>query len=91
MFLKIAVLVAIIAIVWFGFRYMERRNSISDGRRKTGERTLGERLKKSIREKTGATAGNDPEEIEDTESCPSCGAFVSVSSIKNCGKPNCPY
>lgn len=89
MFLKILTLVAIIAIVWFGFRTFERMNRVEDGRRRTGERSFGERLRKSIREKRDAPP--PPDAVEDTEKCPTCGAFVSVTGIRNCGRENCPY
>lgn len=89
MFTKIAILVAIISVVWFGFRYFERRQNIADGRRRTGERTFGERLRKSLREKENS--GPDPMEIEDTEQCPVCKAYVAVEGVSNCGKPKCPY
>ena len=89
MFTKILILVVAVAAVWCGFRYFERRQNISDGRRKTGERTFGERLRKSMRDKT--ESGADPVEIEDTERCPTCKAYVAVEGVSNCGKPNCPY
>ncbi len=89
MFLKILLLVAVIAAVWFGFRHLERRNRIAGGSRRPVERSFTERLKKSMRGKTGASS--DPRDIEDTESCPTCKAYVSVTGISNCGKPNCPY
>ncbi len=89
MFLKIALLVAVVAIVWFGFRYLERRDRVTAGKRGTGERTLGERLRKSMRAKDAdQPRGGD---VEDTERCPTCQAFVSVEGISDCGKPNCPY
>ena len=89
MFLKIAILVAIVAAVWFGFKYLERRDRIGDGKRRVGERSFTERLRKSGRNKTGG--GSDPSQVEETESCPTCGAFVSVEGISNCGKQKCPY
>lgn len=89
MFLKIAILVAIVSAVWFGFRTFERRQNIADGNRKTGERTFGERLRKSMRGKSDGAA--EPEVIEDTERCPTCKAYVAVEGISNCGKRDCPY
>lgn len=89
MFLKIAILVAIVSAVWFGFKYLERRDRIGQGQRRTGERSFTERLRKSVHGKTGKSANAG--EVEETESCPTCRAFVSVEGISNCGKPNCPY
>lgn len=90
MFLKLVILVAVVAIVWFGFKYLERRDRVDDGSRKVGERTFGERLRKSMREKTGSAAP-PPDGVEDTEACPVCKAFVTVTGATSCGKPNCPY
>ncbi|MAO93118.1 MAG: hypothetical protein CMM78_06125 [Rhodospirillaceae bacterium] len=90
MFLKTVLLVVIVAVIWFGFRHFERRDRVAKGNRRTGERSFGERLAKSVREKTGGTS-KDTGAIEDTEPCPTCGSFVSVTGVSNCGKPNCPY
>ena len=90
MFLKVAVLVLLVAVVWFGFRYLERRNRVEEGRRRPMERTMGERIRKSMRERAGAKAEPD-RSIGDTEQCPVCKSYVAVDGISNCGKPNCPY
>ena len=83
---KILVLVAVIVIVWQGFKIYSRMQRIQDGERRTGERTMGERLRKSMREKTGRT----DDSVEDTEKCPVCGAYVPVGGA-NCGRKDCPY
>jgi hypothetical protein len=89
MFTKFAILVFIVAVVWFGFRYLDRRDRIGSGNRRVGERSFTERLRKATRGKEGPP--ETPDTVEDTESCPTCGAFVSVEGVTNCGKPNCPY
>lgn len=85
---KLLVLAAICAAVWYGFKYVGRMNRIQKGERKLGERGLGERLRRAAR---GKGKAGDTETIEDTEKCPTCGAYVSVEGISSCGKPNCPY
>ena len=85
---KLVVLVAVIVIVWQGFKYVGRLQRVEKGKRKTGERTLGERLRRSTTDRKG---NPDPNVIEDTEECPVCKTFVSVASGHNCGKSNCPY
>lgn len=90
MFMKIAILVFIVAVVWFGFRYIDRRQRIGDGERRVGERTFTERLRKATRGKRGP-AESPSDTVEDTEACPTCGAFVAVEGVRNCGKANCPY
>jgi hypothetical protein len=83
---KLLVLVAVIVIVWQGFKLYARKQRVQEGERRPGERTLGERLRKSMREKTGRT---DPS-VEDTEKCPVCGAYVPVGG-SDCGRKDCPY
>lgn len=83
---KLLVLVAVIVIVWQGFKLYARKQRVQEGERRPGERTLGERLRKSMREKTGRA---DPS-VEDTEKCPVCGAYVPVGG-SDCGRKDCPY
>lgn len=85
---KLLILVIAIAVVWYGFKAFETRRRVEGGNRRTGERSMGERLRKSMRGKDGGGSSGD---IEDTEKCPTCGAFVSVAGIENCGKKDCPY
>lgn len=87
-FTKILVLAAIIATVWYGFKYIGRLQRIDKGDRKPAERSMGERMRKAARSKTGYS---DTEIIEDTEKCPKCGVYISVDANSNCGKPGCPY
>jgi len=86
---KLLILMIAVAVAWYGFKTFDRKRRVDEGSRRTGERSMGERLKKSMREKTGR--GGDTGDIEDTEKCPTCGAFVSVAGISNCGKKDCPY
>ena len=84
---KLIVLALIIAAVWYGFKWVGRAQRIRDGERKKGERSFGERLRKSMREKTGTADAGD---VEETEKCPVCSAYVPVGG-SNCGKKDCPY
>lgn len=86
---KLIVLVAVVAAVWYGFKYISRLQRVEEGRRRTGERSMGERLRKAMRQKTGKPG--EPEHVEDTEKCPVCSAYVSVEGVSNCGRPGCPY
>lgn len=83
---KLLVLVAVIVIVWQGFKFYSRMQRIDEGERRPGERTMGERLRKSMREKTGRTDSS----VEDTEKCPVCGSYVPVGGAA-CGRQDCPY
>jgi uncharacterized protein len=88
-FTKLIVLAAVVAAVWYGFKYIGRLERMNKQGRKTGERTLGERLRKAAHKKSGSAG--EPGHIEDTEQCPVCKAYVAVEGVENCGRPGCPY
>jgi uncharacterized protein len=88
-FTKLLVLAAIVAAVWYGFKYIGRLERMNKEGRKTGERSFTERLRKATRNKSDGAAG--PGHIEETEQCPVCKAYVSVEGVENCGRPGCPY
>ncbi|MCR9219000.1 MAG: hypothetical protein NXI21_02120 [Alphaproteobacteria bacterium] len=88
-FTKLLVLAAVVAAVWYGFKYIGRLDRVQKGERKVGERTFGERLRKAT--KARADEGGEPGRVEDTEQCPVCKAYVSVEGVENCGRPGCPY
>jgi hypothetical protein len=81
---KVAVLVAIIAIVWFGFRWFQRwekeRREAADGR---GAGRLN-------RGRDAPPAGAKAMEPEVMTACRICGAYVAPGA-RACGKPNCPF
>jgi hypothetical protein len=75
---KILLLVAMIALVWYGFKYFSRRTH-SVGRDKAAG-PLGHQ-------------GGTPEDegIQDMETCSICGTFVPNGSARACGREGCPY
>lgn len=86
---KLVVLIAVLAAVWYGFKYIGRLQRIERGERRPSERSMGERLRKAARGK--GEGKSDTGQVEDTEACPVCNAYVSVDAVSNCGRPNCPY
>lgn len=88
-FQKLLLLAVIIAVVWYGFKYLGRLNRVEKGERRQGERTMGERLRRAAQEKTKGKAARP--KVEDTEKCPACGVYFTVESGHHCGKKNCPY
>ena len=58
-FAKLLVLAAVIAIVWYGFKYIGRLQRIERGERRTSERSMGERLRKAARAEFDAARGPD--------------------------------
>ena len=81
-FPKIAVLVAIVAVIWFGFRWFERwqkERAAADERREA-------RL-------TGGAQGARPASAraEEMSACRVCGTYVAAATARACGRPNCPF
>jgi uncharacterized protein len=72
---KILVFVAIIAIVWFGFRLIGR---LDKARQQAARKPAPERTK----------AGPA---VEETVRCRVCDAFVAARGATNCGRAGCPY
>lgn len=77
---KIIVLVAIVAVVWYGFRWFSQL----DHARKRAER------QQPAARKT-ADAGTARTGVEETVRCPVCDAFVAARGATSCGRPDCPY
>ncbi|MEX2010074.1 MAG: 50S ribosomal protein L32 [Dongiaceae bacterium] len=79
---KLLVLVAIVAIVWFGFRLIGRLDQ---------SRKDEARLKKRAGARRGSRAAETAATVEDTVKCPTCGAYVPARSASSCGRADCPY
>jgi hypothetical protein len=79
-FPKLLVLVAVVAIIWFGFRWFERWER---ERRKAAERAQG-RLGGG--QQQAPTGGRTAEEMQ---ACRVCGTYVAAGA-RACSRPNCP-
>lgn len=79
-FPKLVVLVAVIAVIWFGFRWLER---IERARRRAAERAQA-RLGRS---RPGPIGGGETQEMK---ACPVCGTYVAATAGA-CGRANCPF
>lgn len=79
---KVALLVAIVAIVWFGFRWFQRW----ERERRAGADQGAGRLNRGRETPAGGRAG----EPEVMTACRVCGAYVAPGA-RACGKPNCPF
>jgi len=77
--MKILVLVAVVAAVWYGFKMINR---ITEDRNKA----VGDRNSKK-----SSTRSSGSPTTEDMIACPECGTFVSASSTAKCERANCPY
>lgn len=76
---KLLFTVAIIVLIWYGFKWLGRVQEMQERRDK-------ERLRAQSR--AGGAADSDAETMI---KCPTCGTYLSASAPKSCGKPDCPY
>ena len=86
-FQKLIVLAVILAVVWYGFKFLGRLKA-------TREKEARQRdLRSPDRKNGGATAGeqNRPIDVEETVVCATCGSYVPARGATSCGKPGCPY
>ena len=98
---KLLVLAAVIAAVWFAFKFVGRlqqaRDAEAKGRIKPGDGTkrgksgnLGDQLRDWVGRKGGDDAGSAGA-TEDLVPCPKCGAYVAARGATSCGRSDCPY
>lgn len=77
---KVLLLVAVVAIIWFGYRWLQRW----DKERRESERREAAQLGQSAaRPATG--------QAEEMSACRVCGTYVAASAARSCGRPNCPF
>lgn len=85
-FTKLLVLAAVLAAVWYGFKFVGRLDK---------QRKDEARLRESPPKSAGAAAAQQPAKAdaasEDMKQCKVCGAYVAASGATNCGRPDCPY
>ena len=78
---KLLLVVAVVAIVWFGWRWYQRWEK---ERRALDDRREAQDSVRRHRE------SRDAVEVEELAKCRACGAFVAAGA-RSCGKPACPY
>ena len=76
---KLLVLVALIGVVWYGFKYAARIEAIRRD------------VRSEVARRQAARRGGGARPVEDLVKCQHCGAFVAAEGAKNCGKLNCPW
>ncbi|MGB0748216.1 MAG: hypothetical protein ACPGO3_05685 [Magnetospiraceae bacterium] len=74
---KILFTVAVIAIVWFGFKAMDRLNK--------KPKPVQKRAKDRVKAETAEDG------VEDMVACPTCGDYVLKKKAPDCGRQGCPY
>lgn len=79
-FPKLVVLVAVVAVIWFGFRWLER---VGRARRRAAERAQA----RLGRGRPGPIGGVETQEMK---ACAVCGTYVAATA-QACGRPKCPF
>jgi hypothetical protein len=75
---KLLLLLLVIAVVWFGFRYMGRVDAV--------RRALREELARRRQPQKAPRV-----EAEDLVRCSVCGAYVAARGASHCGRVDCPW
>jgi hypothetical protein len=85
-FQKLLVLAAVIAIVWYGFKWLTRLQQVRDAQG-------GGTPKKRRWPGTARRATEEPSQssAEDMIACPVCGTYVAARGASGCGRADCPY
>jgi len=79
---KLIVLAAVIAAVWYGFKFLGRLQAARKAEAKLREAEGARPARKSSEQ--AAKGGKDA--VEDLVPCPSCGAYVRAGSTCSCGR-----
>lgn len=83
-FQKIMLLAAIIAAVWYGFKFVSRMQEARELEAKKGT----SRMSRSRRRGASKTAQDEPEAMIE---CPVCKTYVAARGAGRCGRADCPY
>ncbi len=84
---KLLVLAAVIALVWYGFKFVGR---LQDQRRAEGG--LGARApRRPKRRGRASVAEPGMQDAEDMVACPVCQAYVQARGTTRCDRSDCPY
>lgn len=84
MFTKILLTVAVVAIIWFGFKYVQRMSELREAqlrRRPVPPQPGGS----AFRDEVKAAGG-----VRDLVKCPICNTF-RAHDAGSCGRADCPY
>jgi hypothetical protein len=76
---KLVLLAVIVAIVWYGLKYLERVE------------TIRRALREELRRRQGAAPRQPPIKAEDLIKCATCGTYVAARGAAPCGRADCPW
>ncbi|HEV8027106.1 MAG TPA: hypothetical protein VGP50_06730 [Stellaceae bacterium] len=77
---KLILLALMIAIIWYGYRYLQRIEAV--------RRALRDEL---MRRQRATARPSQPVEAEDLVKCATCSAYVPSHHASACGRPDCPW
>jgi uncharacterized protein len=80
---KILFTVVIIAVVWYGFKWLNR---LQDGQKKGNKKPPQDTTRSD-----NAAASAEDINYEELVACSKCGDFVVADKKSGCGKDGCPY
>ncbi|TCS62621.1 hypothetical protein [Varunaivibrio sulfuroxidans] len=78
--------VFIVGVVWYGFKWLNRVQSIREEVRRNGRPAAHPA---AGRRASGARAAD--ESVEDMVKCPVCESYVAAKGTTSCGRDGCPY
>ena len=78
---KLILLAAVVAAVWYGFKFLGRLQKARDEEARLREKRAARPAKKASAEAARSGAGT----VEDLVPCPKCGAYVRAGSTCSCG------
>ncbi|MGF1592600.1 MAG: hypothetical protein ACFCUW_04930 [Kiloniellaceae bacterium] len=81
---KLIVLAAVVAAVWYGFKFLGRLQAARQAEAKLREKQGGRPAAKSS--ESPPKGGKAENQVEDLVPCPSCGAYVRAGSTCSCGR-----
>jgi len=82
-FSKLLVLIFVIAVVWYGFRFL---GEVERARRQAMRNPTGSRPRAG-----GRARREDLARVEDTVKCRVCDAYVPARQTARCGRSDCPF
>jgi len=75
---KLLLLIILIAVIWYGFKYMARLDAVRRAVRDEFLRQQQARRRPKL-------------EAEDLVKCMRCGAYVAAQGAAACGRADCPW
>ena len=88
---KLLVLAAVIALVWYGFKFVGRLQDQREAGGGLGARAARRPKRRGGREPRARAAEPGAQDVEDMVACPVCQAYVQAGGATRCDRSDCPY